>query len=85
MEKIQNTNIMIKKNRSEFKRQYTISVAKKDSGFQARVTLKVIGGAKNPRITAYSGISPSDAVCKILNKMAEKLSEYKAMNISSTI
>lgn len=81
MEKIQNTNVMIKKNRSEFKRQYTISVAKKDSGFQARVTLKVIGGAKNPRITAYSGISPSDAVCKILNKMAEKLSEYKAMNI----
>ena len=81
MEKIQNTSTMVKQNRSELKRQYTISVAKKDSGFQARATLKVIGGAKNPRITAYSGISPSDAVCKILNKMAEKLTEYRNMNI----
>ena len=81
MEKIQNTSTMVKQNRSELKRQYTISVAKKDSGFQARATLKVIGGAKNPRITAYSGISPSDAVCKILNKMAERLIEYRNMSL----
>ena len=81
MEKIQNTSTMVKQNRSELKRQYTISVAKKDSGFQARATLKVIGGVKNPRLTAYSGISQSDAVCKILNKMAERLTEYRNMNL----
>ena len=81
MEKIQNTSTMVKQNRSELKRQYTISVAKKDSGFQARVTLKVIGGAKNPRLTAYSGISPSDAVCKILKKMEERLIEYRNMSL----
>ena len=86
MKKIQSTNntstMTIKKqNRNELKRHYTINVASKDNGFQARVTLKVIGGGKNPRITAYSGISEKDAVCKILNKMAEKLSEYKKINL----
>lgn len=86
MKKIQSTNntstMTIKKqNRNELKRHYTINVASKDNGFQARVTLKVIGGGKNPRITAYSGISEKDAVCKILDKMAEKLSEYKKMNL----
>lgn len=86
MKKIQSTNntntMTIKKqNRSELKRHYTISVAKKDNGFQARVTLKVIGGGKNPRLTAYSGISEKDAVCKILEKMAERLAEYKKMNL----
>ena len=85
MKKIQSTNtstMTIKRqNRGELKRHYTISVAKKDNGFQARVTLKVIGGGKNPRLTAYSGISEKDAVCKILEKMAERLAEYKRMNL----
>ncbi len=83
MKKLQNTNTttMVKQNRSELKRHYTISVVPKDKGFQARVTLKVIGGGKNPRITSYSGISTKDAVCKILLKMAERLSEYKKMNL----
>ncbi len=83
MKKLQNTTTttMVKQNRSELKRHYTISVVPKDKGFQARVTLKVIGGGKNPRITSYSGISGKDAVCKILLKMAERLSEYKKMNL----
>lgn len=83
MKKIENTNTLIKtkKNRSEFKRHYTINVAQKDKGFQARATLKIIGGGKNPRITAYSSVSKGEAVCKILLKMAEQLTEYKKMNI----
>ena len=86
MKKIQSTNntstITIKKqNRSELKRHYTISVAKTDNDFQARVTLKMIRGAKNPRLTAYSGISEKNAVCKILEKMTERLAEYKKMNL----
>ncbi len=83
MKKLENTNTttMVKQNRSELKRHYTISVVPKDKGFQARVTLKVIGGGKNPRITSYSGISGKDAVCKILLKIAEQLSEYKKMNL----
>lgn len=76
-----NTTTMLKQNRSELKRHYTISVVPKGNGFQARVTLKIIGGGKNPRITAYSGISNSDAVCKILLKIAERLTEYKNMNL----
>lgn len=76
-----NTTTMLKQNRSELKRHYTISVVPKGKGFQSRVTLKIIGGGKNPRITAYSGISSSDAVCKILLKMAERLTEYKKMNL----
>ena len=37
----------------------------------------MIGDSKNPRIIAYSCVSEKDAVCKILDKMYEKLSEYK--------
>jgi len=82
MEKIQNTNnIIVKQKRSELKRHYTISIQNRGSGFEARMTLKVIGGAKNPRLSAYSGISKSDAVIKILSKIALRLAEYKKMNI----
>lgn len=81
MKKIQNTNTTTQKKRSELKRHYTISVVKKGCGFQARVTLKVIDDGKNPRISAYSGISPNDAVCKILDKISVQLSEYKKMNV----
>lgn len=82
MRKIQNTNNMIvKQKRSELKRHYTISIQNRGDGFEARMTLKVIGGAKNPRLSAYSGISKCDAVIKILSKIALRLSEYKKMNI----
>lgn len=41
----------------------------------------MIDNGKNPRITAYSGISKNDAIRKILDKMAERLDEYKKMNL----
>lgn len=81
MEKISNSSTVIKKQRNELKRHYTISVNKKGCGFEARATLKIIGGGKNPRISAYSAISKNEAVCKILDKMYIRLSEYKKMNV----
>lgn len=82
MKKIQNTNnTIVKKQRNELKRHYTISVTKKGDGFDARATLKIVGGGKNPRITAYSSVSVSEAVCKILYKIGVRLTEYKKMNV----
>lgn len=85
MIKIQNTNNNIvtkeKSARAELKRHYTISVLKKGKGYEARATLKVIGGGKNPRITAYSGNSQNEAVYKILLKISDRLLEYQNMNI----
>lgn len=81
MEKIQSTNTIIKKKRNELKRHYTISITTKGCGYEARATLKVIGGGKNPRISAYSAVSKNEAVCKILDKIYIRLAEYKKMNI----
>lgn len=83
MIKIQSTNKTTekKKARSELKRHYTISVLPKGTGYEARTTLKVIGGGKNPRISAYSGKSENEAVYKILEKISARLVEYKQMNL----
>lgn len=82
MVKVQDTNIKIKKEeRKELKRQYTINVIPKGKGFQARVTLKIIGGGKNPRLTTYSSASPNEAVCKILDKMSDEITSLKITNV----
>lgn len=42
------------------------------------MTLEIIGGGKNPRISAFSSTSKLDA--KILEKIKERLIEYKNSN-----
>ena len=73
-------NASMEKECSEKKGRYLITIRKKKNGYEARVTIKIIGGGSNPRITAY-GASKKEAVLKMLYKVKEKLIEYKSMNL----
>lgn len=80
MIKIQETTSIKKLTRTDFNKHYCISVQNKRNGYEARITLEIIGGGKNPRLSAFSSSSKLDAIIKILEKIKERLIEYKNSN-----
>lgn len=80
MIKIQETTSIKKLTRTDLNKHYCISVQNKRNGYEARITLKIIGGGKNPRLSAFSSSSKLDAIIKILEKIKERLIEYKNSN-----
>lgn len=81
MEKVvtQKDNIMKKEGGNECS-SYEIKVRPKKNGYEARMTLKVIGVGKNPRISAY-GQSKNESVYNILQKINERIIEYMNMHL----
>lgn len=83
MERILNqNNIIMKKESFELKNRYSITIRTKKNGYESRITLKIIGGGSNPRITGYSK-TRNESVFKLICKVKEKLIEYKKMNCLS--
>lgn len=80
MIKIQETTSIKKLTRTDLNKHYCISVQNKRNGFEARITLEIIGGGKNPRLSAFSSSSKLDAITKILWKIKERIIEYKNSN-----
>ena len=81
MEKIsiKKTGIMEKKD-SNKRSYYDIKVRTKGNGYEARMTLNIVGDGINPRITAY-GETIEGSVIKILVKVKDRLIEYKKINL----
>lgn len=77
MIKIQETMSIKKLTRTDLNKHYCISFQNKRNGYEARITLEIIGGGKNPRLSAFSSNSKLDAITKILEKIKERLIEYK--------
>ena len=77
MIKIQETMSIKKLTRTDLNKHYCISVQNKRNGYEARITLEIIGGGKNPRLSAFSSNSKLDAIIKILQKIKKRLIEYK--------
>lgn len=80
MIKIEEKTSIKKQNRNDLTKHYTISVMKKRNGYEARITLEIIGGGKNPRLSAFSTNSELDAIIKLFTKVKERLLEYKTSN-----
>lgn len=80
MIKIQEITSIKKETKNDLNKHYCISVQNKRNGFEARITLEIIGGGKNPRLSAFSSNSKLDSITKILRKITEKLIEYKNSN-----
>lgn len=80
MIKIQETISIKKQEKTDSNKHYCISVQNKRNGYEARMTLEIIGGGKNPRISAFSSTSKLDAITKILEKVKERLIEYHNSN-----
>lgn len=80
MIKVEEKTSIKKQNRNDLTKHYTISVIKKRNGYEARITLEIIGGGKNPRLSAFSTNSELDAVIKLFAKVKERLLEYKTSN-----
>lgn len=80
MIKVEEKTSIKKQNRNDLTKHYTISVMKKRNGYEARITLEIIGGGKNPRLSAFSSKSELDAVIKLFAKIKERLLEYKTSN-----
>lgn len=80
MIKIQEITSIKKETKNDLNKHYCISVQNKRNGFEARITLEIIGGGKNPRFSAFSSNSKLDTIIKILEKIKERLIEYKNSN-----
>ena len=80
MIKIQEITSIKKEAKNNLNKHYCISIQNKRNGFEARITLEIIGGGKNPRLSAFSSSSKLDAITKILGKITEKITEYKNSN-----
>lgn len=80
MIKVEEKTSIKKQDRNDLAKHYTISVMKKRNGYEARITLEIIGGGKNPRLSAFSSISQLNAVIKLFEKVKQRLLEYKISN-----
>ena len=80
MIKVEEKSSIKKQNRNDLAKHYTFSIMKKRNGYEARITLEIIGGGKNPRLSAFSSNSQLDAVIKLFEKIKERLLEYKISN-----
>ena len=81
MVKVKKSNVVTLQKTDDYKnKQFIITVRPKHSGFESRMTLKVIGGGKNPRISAY-GKTEDEAIYRLLLKVKESLTEYKKMEL----
>lgn len=69
MIKVEEKSSIKKQNRNDLAKHYTISIMKKRNGYEARITLEIIGGGKNPRLSAFSSNSQLDAVIKLFEKI----------------
>lgn len=69
MIKIQEITSIKKETKNDLNKHYCISVQNKRNGFEARITLEIIEGGKNPRLSAFSSNSKLDAITKILRKI----------------
>lgn len=64
MIKVQETTSIKKETRAGWNKHFCISLQNKRNGYEARITLEIVGGGKNPKLSAFSSSSKLDFITK---------------------